>query len=183
MAVSALGSAAGTSASIAADYMKLLVAQLQNQNPLEPMDNAEMTSQLAALSQLEQLEGMSNTFEKVLVAQQFSQAGAMIGREVAIPAEEGEGIESGRVLQVDIIDGKPELVVQVQREVVEDGKLSVVPAYRRVAFEEVQSIGAMLATAAAPALQPGDINGDGVVGIADLVALADNYGKGTAPSE
>jgi len=147
MAISSLDGATGTAASIAADYMKLLVTQLQNQNPLEPMDNAEMTSQLAALSQLEQLENMSSTFAEVLATQRFSQASAIVGREVAIPAEEGEGVEMGRVLQVDFVDGEPRLIVQVQREVVADDEQTVETVYRSVGFDEVQSIGAQLSTA------------------------------------
>jgi flagellar basal-body rod modification protein FlgD len=52
-----------TSASnIQMDYMKLLVTQLQNQNPLEPMDNAQMAGQLTQFSQLEQLESMNTNF-------------------------------------------------------------------------------------------------------------------------
>jgi flagellar basal-body rod modification protein FlgD len=48
------------------DYMKLLVAQLQNQNPLEPLDNKDMTAQLAQFSQLQQLETMNSSFGRVL---------------------------------------------------------------------------------------------------------------------
>jgi flagellar hook assembly protein FlgD len=52
-----------TSASnIQMDYMKLLVTQLQNQNPLEPMDNDQMAAQLTQFSQLEQLESMNSNF-------------------------------------------------------------------------------------------------------------------------
>ncbi len=45
-------SAVTSSSKIQTDYMKLLVTQLQNQNPLEPLDNNEMASQLAQFSQL-----------------------------------------------------------------------------------------------------------------------------------
>ena len=41
------------------DYMNLLITQLQNQNPLEPLDNNQMATQLAQLSQLQQLESMN----------------------------------------------------------------------------------------------------------------------------
>jgi len=55
-----------SASSIQADYMKLLVTQLQNQNPLEPLDNNEMASQLAQFSQLQQLESMNSNFESFL---------------------------------------------------------------------------------------------------------------------
>ncbi len=59
-----------SSKDIRGDYMMLLVAQLQHQNPLEPMSNDQMASQMAQLAQLEQLEHMNSTFDEVLVAEQ-----------------------------------------------------------------------------------------------------------------
>lgn len=64
------------------DYMKLLVAQLQNQNPLEPLDNNEMASQLAQFSQLEQLESLNSSFQEVLTNTQLSYASSLIGKQV-----------------------------------------------------------------------------------------------------
>ncbi|MHC4715787.1 MAG: flagellar hook assembly protein FlgD, partial [Planctomycetota bacterium] len=154
MAISPVAGATGASANIMADYLKLLVTQLQNQNPLEPMNNSEMTAQLAALSQLEQLESISSTFEKVLVAQQFAQAGAMVGRRVVIPTEDGEGIEGGTVVRADIVDGQPQLVVDVERQVVRDGELVTVRQDRAVGFEEVLSIGDVVGAQVPPAESP-----------------------------
>jgi flagellar basal-body rod modification protein FlgD len=48
--------------------MKLLVAELQNQNPLEPKSNQEMGSSLAQFSQLDQLESMNNNIAKMAKA-------------------------------------------------------------------------------------------------------------------
>ncbi len=59
-------SAIASASSIQMDYMKLLVTQLQNQNPLEPLDNSEMASQLAQFSQLQQLESMNSSFAEAL---------------------------------------------------------------------------------------------------------------------
>ena len=44
-----------SSGTIQADYMKILIEQLRHQNPLEPMNNNEMASQLAMFSQLQQV--------------------------------------------------------------------------------------------------------------------------------
>lgn len=43
------------------DFLQLLVSQLRNQNPLEPMKDTEFVSQLATFSSLEQLAGMNAT--------------------------------------------------------------------------------------------------------------------------
>ena len=78
-----MGTLGSTSTDIQANYLKLLVTQLQNQNPLEPMDNNQMATQLAQLSQLEQTETMNGTFSKVLTSQQITQANGMIGKQVS----------------------------------------------------------------------------------------------------
>lgn len=64
------------------DYMTILVEQLKNQNPLEPMENSDMTSQLTQFSQLEILESMDSTFETVLEKTQQSYAQQLIGKEI-----------------------------------------------------------------------------------------------------
>ncbi len=70
------------------DYMKLLVTQLQNQNPLEPLDNNEMASQLAMFSQLNQLESMNSSFAQVLTTTNRSYANSLLGKRVTFLAED-----------------------------------------------------------------------------------------------
>jgi len=85
------------------DYMKLLVAQLQNQNPLEPLDNQEMASQLAQFSQLQQLESMNSSFARVLASVERDYASSLIGRDVSFLVETEAGTteaQSGAVEQV-----------------------------------------------------------------------------------
>ncbi len=71
-----------SASNIQMDYMKLLVTQLQNQNPLEPLDNNEMASQLAQFSQLQQLEQMNTSFAEVLATTNRSYANSLIGKQV-----------------------------------------------------------------------------------------------------
>jgi flagellar basal-body rod modification protein FlgD len=72
-----------TSASeIQTDYMTLLVTQLQNQNPLEPMDNDQMASQLAQFSQLQQLESMNTSFSDVLNTANRTYANSLLDKNV-----------------------------------------------------------------------------------------------------
>jgi len=73
------------------DYMKLLVTQLQNQNPLEPLDNKDMTAQLAQFSQLQQIEGLNTSFGKMLESVQRTYASSLIGREVSFKATTADG--------------------------------------------------------------------------------------------
>ncbi len=76
-----------SASSIQMDYMKLLVTQLQNQNPLEPMNNEQMASQLAQFSQLSQLESMNSSFAEVLATTNRSYANSLLGKNVTFYAE------------------------------------------------------------------------------------------------
>ncbi len=100
-----MGSVAALSSAseIQMDYMKLLVTQLQNQNPLEPLSNNEMASQLAQFSQLEQLESMNTSFSDVLSDMKREYAASLIGKEISFNADDGSGAQqatSGVVEQV-----------------------------------------------------------------------------------
>jgi flagellar basal-body rod modification protein FlgD len=92
------------------NYMKLLVTQLQNQNPLEPLNNSEMASQLAQFSQLQQLESMNSSFAKVLETAEHNYATSLIGKEVSFVGETQSGttdIISGKVEQIfNDVDGQ-----------------------------------------------------------------------------
>ena len=103
-----------TASDIQADYMTLLVAQLKNQNPLEPLDNNEMASQLAQFSELQQIETMNARFGDVLGGIQRTYAASLIGKEVSFVGEEGldsGAITSGVVERVfNDVDGKIVLV-------------------------------------------------------------------------
>ncbi|MHC4212324.1 MAG: flagellar hook assembly protein FlgD [Planctomycetota bacterium] len=85
------------------DYMKLLVTQLQNQNPLEPLDNQEMASQLAQFSQLQQLENMNMSFADVLATSRRNYAESLIGKDVSFTAANASGavaVQSGKVEEI-----------------------------------------------------------------------------------
>ena len=102
----------GTSAGdIRNDYMNLLITQLRHQNPLEPMSSEEMASQLTQLAQLEQVERLSSTFEKVLQAEQTSQAAELIGKQVSFFDEGQEEPYVGPVESVQLMGDEIGLVV------------------------------------------------------------------------
>ncbi|MBM9537429.1 flagellar hook assembly protein FlgD [Desulfobulbus alkaliphilus] len=68
-------------------FLTLLVAQMQNQNPLNPADATEFTAQLAQYSQLEQLFNLNSTMDKLAEAQNNSErlsALSLIGKEVVV---------------------------------------------------------------------------------------------------
>lgn len=71
-------------------FLTLLVTQLKNQDPLNPMENAELTSQLAQISTVEGITNLKNTLLAIsgqIDVSQSMNAVAMIGRSVLIPGE------------------------------------------------------------------------------------------------
>jgi flagellar basal-body rod modification protein FlgD len=79
-----------SASNIQMDYMKVLITQLQNQDPLEPLSNNEMASQLAQFSQLQQLESMNSNFAEVLAITNRSYANSLIGKEVTFFTQDAE---------------------------------------------------------------------------------------------
>lgn len=108
--------AISTATEIQMNYMKLLVEQFRYQNPLEPLDNNEMASQLAQFSQLQQLESMNSSFAKILSTVERNYANSLIGKEISFIIETEIGtrdITSGIVEQVyNNIDGDIFLIVE-----------------------------------------------------------------------
>ncbi|MGP1675561.1 MAG: flagellar hook assembly protein FlgD [Burkholderiales bacterium] len=69
-------------------FLKLLVSQLKNQDPLNPMNNAEITSQMAQISTVSGIEKLNATLQGMVAsfsAGQSLQATAMIGHRVLVP--------------------------------------------------------------------------------------------------
>ncbi len=90
------GAKTGTPATSTTDetqdrFLKLLVTQLKNQDPLNPMDNAQMTSQLAQMSTVSGIERLNTTLNSLvddMGTNQSMQAAAMIGKSVLVPGSQ-----------------------------------------------------------------------------------------------
>lgn len=70
-------------------FLKLLIAELSNQDPLNPMEDREFISQMATFSSLEQMQNMNKTLESIADANKFS-AVNYIGKAVSFVQGEGE---------------------------------------------------------------------------------------------
>ncbi len=105
-------------------FLKLLVTQLKNQDPLNPMDNAEMTSQMAQMSQLGGIEKLNATLESLaasLNGTQAVQAAALVGHDVMASGNKIQlaggkalaGVDLPQAvdgLKVSIIDGSGKVI-------------------------------------------------------------------------
>jgi flagellar basal-body rod modification protein FlgD len=65
------------------DFLKLMVAQLQSQDPMEPTDDSAYIGQLAQFTQLEQMTNLAQTSSQSATAQEQTQAVALIGHAVS----------------------------------------------------------------------------------------------------
>jgi len=86
------------------DFLKLLVTQLQHQDPLNPMDDMQFMSQMAQFSTLEQITNLGADLERLSFSGQVSESVALIGRAVTYEAKDGS-IKQGTVQGVEIEDG------------------------------------------------------------------------------
>lgn len=74
-------------------FMQILLAQLTHQNPLEPMDNAEMMSQFSQLNSLQELRGINTSMESVSVTSQTTYLTSLVGKTVKASRADGKVIE------------------------------------------------------------------------------------------
>ena len=92
------------------DFLKLLVAQLSAQDPLNPQKDTEFIAQMASFSALEQARSMQTEMSRLRSEQQFLLANSMLGAHVELLTSSGE-ITSGRVEAVLWQEGAPRMVV------------------------------------------------------------------------
>lgn len=79
-------------------FLKLLVAQMKNQDPTSPMDSSDYVAQLATFSQVEQSVQMNKKLEELLQGTTMSQATGLIGRVI----ESMDGTITGTVRAVEL---------------------------------------------------------------------------------
>jgi flagellar basal-body rod modification protein FlgD len=94
-------------------FLKLLVAQMKNQDPTNPMDSTQYMAQLAAFSQVEQSVQMNTKLDQMLQSSTLAQADAIIGRTVT----SADGETSGKVAEVRLISNGIVAVLEGGKEI------------------------------------------------------------------
>jgi flagellar basal-body rod modification protein FlgD len=79
-------------------FLRLLVAQMKNQDPTSPMESTDYVAQLATFSQVEQSVQMNAKLEQLLAASSLSQASGIVGREIT----SADGTVTGIVKEVKL---------------------------------------------------------------------------------
>lgn len=83
-------------------FLQLLMAQLQNQDPLNPVDNKDFLAQQAQLSQVEKLDNLTNA---ITASTQLSQISQLVGKHVEVKTPYGQSI-NGIVSSGEITNGQ-----------------------------------------------------------------------------
>ena len=109
------------------DFLKLLVAQLQNQDPLSPTDTSQFMSQLSQLGSLEELQNLRSSFDSFASSNSFVGATALIGKKVIFQDSTLGAEQSGVVEGVEVVDDSVQVYVNGQALAV-DEILAVVAA-------------------------------------------------------
>ncbi len=73
-------------------FLDLLIAQMQNQDPLEPMDNSEMMAQIAQMREISATDQLTEMLTGLSIGQQLSTASSMIGRQVQALSDDGGNV-------------------------------------------------------------------------------------------
>lgn len=97
-------------------FMTLLVTQMKNQDPLNPLDNAQVTSQLAQLSTVTGIDKMNNTLETLMTNMQSSQSLQMsnlIGHDVLVEGNQLSFDGSAGYFGVELPTSTDELTVTI----------------------------------------------------------------------
>ena len=101
----------GTNAQMGKDqFLKLFVAQLQHQDPMNPMEDGDFMGQMASFSTLEQVTNMAAANQAIATNLQLSQSVGLIGRTVTW-MDESDATHTGVVEKVTQIDGTSVLTV------------------------------------------------------------------------
>jgi flagellar basal-body rod modification protein FlgD len=96
------------------DFLRLLVAQMTQQDPLNPKSDLEMIPQMVSFTQLEQSKSMQSDIAQLRAEQQLLRANSLLGRTVEI--QDGSGARvAGQVSAVQMEEGTPKLVVNGRR--------------------------------------------------------------------
>lgn len=99
-----------------ADFLSLLIQQMRNQDPTQPMDSSQMVSQLAQINQVSATQNLQTSFDslaKSMQGNQLLQASSMVGHDVTVPSAVGR-LQGGSLDgAVNVPDGGGRTFVQI----------------------------------------------------------------------
>lgn len=92
-------------------FLKLMITELQNQDPLNPMDNKDMLAQLSQIRSIGATDKLTKTLDSVLLGQNIASATNLIGTDISALSDDSQTV-AGIVDRVSIDKGVPKLHVE-----------------------------------------------------------------------
>ena len=105
-------------------FLKLLIAEMKNQDPTKPMDSTQYVAQLATFSQVEQSVQTNSKLDQIMQSSALSQADALIGRSIT----SADGKTTGTVASVTLSSSGLIAVLQDGTQVPVGAGVSIKPA-------------------------------------------------------
>jgi len=90
------------------DFFDLMIAELQNQDPLNPLENHELLQQISQIREVGATDRLTETLDAVLLGQNVASATGLLGSEVRALTDDGQNVV-GVVDRITISDGQPRL--------------------------------------------------------------------------
>lgn len=92
------------------EFLQLLVTQMRNQDPMQPVSDTEFIAQMAQFTNLEQTKAMSSDITKLRQGNDFQQGTGLLGRYVRLSLGDS-GFTNGIVTDLDVKDGEARIIV------------------------------------------------------------------------
>jgi len=147
------------------DFLRLLIAQLQNQDPMNPMNDTEFVGQMAQFTALERMQALDEQMAILLQVEQLGQANGLIGKQVEATGSQDGGTIKGVVDSVRMENGNAVLNVGGSAVKLQD-VISVVEGEKAQLAQASALIGKQVEAKLAS-------NGERVSGIVDSVKVSD----------
>jgi flagellar basal-body rod modification protein FlgD len=154
------------------DFLDLMIAELQNQDPLNPLENHQLLQQISQIREVGATDKLTLTLDAVLLGQNISSATGLIGTEVRALADDGK-IAIGIVDRVTVKNGAPELHLITDSRVepsATEGELEAGTYRYKVTFE--RNDGRLAAVELGPITTTGTNGLDAALRLANLPATA-----------
>jgi len=112
---SASSSSSGTNAMTSSDFKKVMIAQLQQQDPMNPSSSSDLLSQMSQISQLQSNQNLSTSLQGLTLQQSIGAGGNLIGKAVTGIDDNGDNV-SGNVTSIKVQDKKVYLELDTAKE-------------------------------------------------------------------
>ncbi len=102
------------------DFLKLLIVQLENQDPTKPLEDKAFIAQMAQFSSLEQMTEINTTLSNLIINNKINNAYSLLGKFVGVLDKNTNKVVEGVVTQVAFKNGSPEITINGMNFSVDD---------------------------------------------------------------